>query len=149
VKLSSISLCKDKHANEYFKHNNKMIPLRHLAPEILQSTSFSTATDVFACGMTIWEVINRGALPFASVANDELLQMLQNKSIDYGTLFENDKLPKLKKTLVSGIIQQFFSSIVDDDCLSTARLLVRHTERPSKARGSHQVARRFVVERKR
>lgn len=101
VKLSSISLCKDKHANEYFKHNNKMIPLRHLAPEVLQSSSFSTASDVFACGVTIWEVINLGALPFESTGNEELLQMLQNKSIDYGQLFGSDKIPsELQETLV-------------------------------------------------
>lgn len=101
VKLSSVALCKDKHANEYFKHNNKMIPLRHLAPEILQSSSFSTASDVFACGVTIWEVVNLGALPFESTGNDELFQMLQNKSIDYGQLFGSDKIPsELQETLV-------------------------------------------------
>lgn len=80
-----------------------MIPLRHLAPEALQvSTSFSTASDVFACGVAIWEVMNVGALlPFDAIANDDLFQMLQNKSIDYGLMFENDKVPsEMKKTLV-------------------------------------------------
>lgn len=102
VKLSSVALCKDKHANEYFKHNNKMIPLRHLAPEILQPSSFSTASDVFACGIAIWEVMNFGALPFDSISNDELFQMTQNKSVDYGSLLANDKIPsELQKTLVS------------------------------------------------
>lgn len=103
IKLSSIALCKDKHANEYFKHNNKMIALRHLAPELLaSSTSFSTASDVFACGVAVWEVMNCGALPFGAIGNDELFQMLQNKSIDYGLLFENDKVPsELQKVLVS------------------------------------------------
>lgn len=78
-----------------------MIPLRHLAPEILQSSSFSTATDVFACGITIWEVMNFGALPFNTLSNDELFQMTQNKSVDYGLLLANDKIPnELQKTLV-------------------------------------------------
>lgn len=102
VKLSTIALCKDKHANEYFKHNNKMIPLRHLAPETLQSSSFSTATDVFACGVAIWEVLNCGALPFEATSNDDFFQTLHNKTVDYKTLFENDKVPsELQKTLVS------------------------------------------------
>lgn len=103
MKLSSVALCKDKHANEYFKHNNKMIPLRHLAPEILQSSpsSFSTASDVFACGIAIWEVMNSGALPFDSLSKDELFPMVQNMSVDYGLLFVNDKTPsELQKTLV-------------------------------------------------
>jgi serine/threonine protein kinase len=99
--LSSIALCKDKHANEYFKHNGKMIPLRHLAPEVLKTNIFSTASDVFACGVTIWEVFNFGALPFASIANEEFLQMLQNNSVDYGKLFETGGMPsELQKTLV-------------------------------------------------
>lgn len=101
VKLSSVSLCKDKHANEYFKHNGKMIPLRHLAPEVLKSSSFSTASDVYACGTTIWEVMNFGTIPFETVGNEEFLQMLQNNSVDYGKLFESDKMPsELQKTLV-------------------------------------------------
>jgi serine/threonine protein kinase len=101
VKLSSIALCKDKHANEYFKHNSKMIALRHLAPEVLKSSSFSTASDMFACGVTIWEVMNFGALPFETIGNEEFLQMLQNDTVDYGKLLEQDKMPSdLKKTLV-------------------------------------------------
>jgi len=102
VKLSSVALCKDKHANEYFKHNNKMIPLRHLAPEVLDSSSFSTASDVFACAIAIWEVMSFGALPFESISNDELIQMAQNKSIDYGSLLVNDKIPnEMQETLLN------------------------------------------------
>lgn len=104
VKLTSIALCKDKHANEYFKHNNKMIPLRHLAPEILLQSSFSTASDVYACGMAVWEIMNSGALPFDAISNDDLFQMTQYKSVDYGVLFGNDKIPsELQTTLVSFI----------------------------------------------
>lgn len=78
-----------------------MIPLRHLAPELLKSSSFSTASDVFSCGVTIWEVMNFGALPFETIGNEEFLQMLQNNSVDYGKIFENDKVPsELQKTLV-------------------------------------------------
>lgn len=79
-----------------------MIPLRHLAPETLLLSSFSTATDVFACGITIWEVLNSGALPFESIVNEQLFESLQSKSIDYGQLFGSDKIPsELQKTLVS------------------------------------------------
>ena len=86
-----------------------MIPLRHLAPEVvLQSSSFSTASDVFACGFVIWEVMNSGALPFDTISNDELFQMTQNKSLDYGLLFANDKIPReLQKTLVRKEIKIF------------------------------------------
>lgn len=105
VKLSSFALSKDKHANEYFKQNNKMIPLRHIAPEILQSSSFSTASDVFSCGIAIWEVMNFGALPYDTISNDELFQMTQNNSVDYGSLLTNEKIPsELQKTLVSNKI---------------------------------------------
>lgn len=118
MKLTSIALCKDKHANEYFKHNNKMIPLRHLAPEILLQSSFTTASDVYACGMAVWEVMNSGAiLPFDAISNDDLFQMTQYKSVDYGVLFGNDKIPsELQKTLVSFI---FIIIIIVDSAVLT------------------------------
>lgn len=88
-----------------------MIPLRHLAPEVLQTASFSTASDVFACGVAVWEVLNLGQLPFETTGNEELFQQLQNKSIDYGQLFGSEKVPKeLQETLVSG---STFSHLLD------------------------------------
>lgn len=78
-----------------------MISLRHLAPEVLQSSAFSTASDIYACGVTIWEVLNNGALPFEGISSEELYQMVQNNSVDYGLLFKNDHVPNaLQKTLV-------------------------------------------------
>jgi serine/threonine protein kinase len=77
-----------------------MIPLRHLAPEVLKTSSFSTASDIYSCGFAIWEVVNSGALPFGAIGNEEFFQMLQNKSIDYGSIM-SDKMPSdLQKTLV-------------------------------------------------
>lgn len=77
-----------------------MIPLRHLAPEVLKTSTFSTASDVFACGVAMWEVFNSGALPFADISNEEFLQMMQNNSVDYGKLFETGMPSELQKTLV-------------------------------------------------
>ncbi|CRL01259.1 CLUMA_CG014489, isoform A [Clunio marinus] len=101
VKLSTISLCKDKHANEYFKQNNKMIPLSHLAPEVIESSLYSTASDVYALGITLWEILNEGLFPFENITGDEFLQLKQNNSVDYQSLFNNEKVPKeLQKVLL-------------------------------------------------
>jgi serine/threonine protein kinase len=104
IKLSSIALCKDKHANEYYKLNNRMIPLRHCAPELLDAFTYSTATDVYACAMTIWEIFHSAAVPFEAIGNEEFLQKLQGKTIDYTALLEGGKIPSdLQKTLVRKI----------------------------------------------
>jgi hypothetical protein len=91
-----VSLCKDTHAKEYYKIKNFSLPLRHVAPEILNNFSFTLPSDVFACAMTIWEILNHGRLiPFENLNNDDLYSMMKSQSIDYKQLIgmENSKVP--------------------------------------------------------
>lgn len=123
VKISCIALSKDKYSNEYFKHNNKAIPLRHLAPEILDSGAFSLASDLYACGFVLWEVLSRGALPFDELvpSDDEFLQQLSDHSLDYTSFVENEKIPNdLRKVLVRIVI--YFQ------CLSLDEIVAKNTK---------------------
>lgn len=107
-----------------------MIPLRHLAPEVLQSSSFSTASDVFACAVAVWEAFNCGALPFEATGNEEFIQMLQSNTIDYGQLFGNEKIPnELKETLVSKIeigVQECRKNLIRS--VVSVKVLVSHAK---------------------
>ena len=57
------------------------IPLRWMAPEVLKFTNtlkFSEASDVWAYGMTIWEIYTLGELPFFEFNLSEVrVQILQ------------------------------------------------------------------------
>ena len=45
------------------------LPLKWLAPEVLQSQQFSTQSDVWAYGVLTWEIITRGMVPYGMLKN--------------------------------------------------------------------------------
>lgn len=97
AKLTMVSLSQDKHASEYFKIKEFVAPLRHMAPEILENLTFTTASDIYACGITIWEILTYGQhVPFQSMDNNEFFEKLQTKSLDYNYLLKQFD-PKFKE----------------------------------------------------
>lgn len=92
VKLTMVSLSQDKHASDYFKIKDFVAPLRHLAPEIprMENFNFTGASDIYACGITIWEILTYGQhIPFQSMDNSEFFEKLQSNSLDYKCLLKN------------------------------------------------------------
>ena len=49
------------------------LPFRWMAPEALRRRKFSEASDVWAFGVTAWEILTGGDMPFALVGNDEIV----------------------------------------------------------------------------
>ena len=50
-----------------------------MAPESLKSLEFSTASDVWSFGLTMWEIFTQGAVPFADLqSSQELFQFVCN-----------------------------------------------------------------------
>lgn len=113
--MTSVALCKDKHANEYIKINNKLKPLRHSAPEVLETFNYSTASDVYSAAITFFEVLKRGKMPFETLTNDEYLRKFQSGSLDYASLVDDDEIPvSIRNTLVRfyrNILCPFYSAI--------------------------------------
>ena len=58
-----------------------MIPVRWMAPETLRYSckmKFTVASDVWAYGVTIWEVYTYGELPYFLLNNDEARRQILN-----------------------------------------------------------------------
>ena len=49
------------------------VPVRWMSPEALSAQRFSQASDVWAFGVTAWELLTDGAKPFASIATDDVV----------------------------------------------------------------------------
>ena len=52
----------------YFRQKSKAwLPLKWLAPEVLENYLFTTKSDVWAFGVVIWESLTRGLIPYPTV----------------------------------------------------------------------------------
>lgn len=55
---------------------NRPMPLRWLAPEVLQSKKCTQASDVYSFGMTMYEVMSRGQMPFDELEDKQVIEVL-------------------------------------------------------------------------
>jgi serine/threonine protein kinase len=46
-------------------------PIRYLAPEALRKGRYSEKSDVWAFGVTVWEVLSGGDIPFFDITDDD------------------------------------------------------------------------------
>ena len=51
----------------------QQVPFRWMSPEALERRRFSQASDVWAFGVTAWEMLTDGAMPFAFIADDAVV----------------------------------------------------------------------------
>ena len=77
LKISSLSLCRDIYAGEYYLHAQNLIPLRWTPMEAVFEDDYSTKSDVWAFGVFMWEVFHLGEFPYSSIHDDEVLKRLK------------------------------------------------------------------------
>lgn len=95
IKESTIKLTSktpSTESSDYCEYNGHILPLRHSAPEIIMSCKgktnleYSFASDIYALGITMWEILNKGSQPFKSLGKDDLIKKLQTKTLDYNSM---------------------------------------------------------------
>ncbi|CAB0006202.1 unnamed protein product [Nesidiocoris tenuis] len=86
VKVSLSALSKDVYRKEYFLHRNKLLPIRWMPPEGVGEDDYSSKSDVFSFGVTVWEIFARGDLPHSGRSDQEVLSGLADSgglSLDF------------------------------------------------------------------
>lgn len=78
IKVSSLGLSKDVYSSEYYHYRQSYIPLRWLPSEAVFEDDFSTKTDVWSFAVLMWEVFSFGEMPYADLADDKVLEALQD-----------------------------------------------------------------------
>lgn len=81
VQVTDFGLCRSVTSSRYLatydaKHDNETVPKLWIPPESLKDQLYSRASDVWAFGITLWEIASNGGLPYASWAcgDDELVR---------------------------------------------------------------------------
>lgn len=82
----------------------KKVPVRYLAPETLQTRSYSTKTDVWTFGIYMWEVFHDGMTPYDEFPNTAAIR----KFVLAGNRLNNssDKYPEYLWTLTQDCWKQ-------------------------------------------
>ncbi|CAH2104036.1 unnamed protein product [Euphydryas editha] len=79
VKITDFGLAKllDINEDEYKAAGGKM-PIKWLALECVQHRIFTHKSDVWAFGVTIWEILSYGARPYANISARNVPELIEN-----------------------------------------------------------------------
>ncbi|OXA41074.1 Vascular endothelial growth factor receptor 3 [Folsomia candida] len=65
AKISDFGLSRQlANSSNYVKKSHVPLPWRHMSPEALQDRNFSTSSDIWALGVTLWEIFELGHIPY-------------------------------------------------------------------------------------
>ncbi|NXL13613.1 RON protein, partial [Setophaga kirtlandii] len=70
VKVADFGLARDVFGKDYYsiqQHRHAKLPVKWMALESLQTQKFTTKSDVWSFGVLMWELLTRGAAPYAGV----------------------------------------------------------------------------------
>eukprot|EP00127_Corallochytrium_limacisporum_P004023 Clim_evm72s156 gene=Clim_evmTU72s156 len=79
VKITDFGMSKTMAAEDtnYYQSRQAMLPVRWLAPECLERRKFSNKSDVWAYGVTVWEIYSRATRPYQGKTNLQVFEFLK------------------------------------------------------------------------
>ncbi|KAK5848685.1 hypothetical protein PBY51_006279 [Eleginops maclovinus] len=77
VCVADFGLSKKIYSNNYYRQKVAIrVPIKWMAMESLSESVYTTKSDVWSFGVTMWEIVSRGRTPYPGVSNHELLELL-------------------------------------------------------------------------
>jgi len=70
IKLSDFGLAKFMENSSYYGNEGTPLPVKWCSPEVLSKYKFSFASDVWAFGVTCFEILSEGVSPFCHVSDN-------------------------------------------------------------------------------
>ncbi|XP_076580753.1 tyrosine-protein kinase receptor TYRO3 [Chaetodon auriga] len=77
VCVADFGLSKKIYSRNYYRQKVAIrVPIKWMAMESLSESVYTIKSDVWAFGVTMWEIVSRGRTPYPGVHNHELLELL-------------------------------------------------------------------------
>ncbi|KAL1481269.1 hypothetical protein MTO96_034557 [Rhipicephalus appendiculatus] len=75
VRIADFGLSRDIYEKDYYSEQDRKtkLPVKWMSPESLEAGVYDHKTDVWSYGVLLWELITRGAAPYAHVDNWDIL----------------------------------------------------------------------------
>ncbi|XP_068569755.1 tyrosine-protein kinase receptor UFO isoform X2 [Cebidichthys violaceus] len=79
VCVADFGLSKKIYSSNYYRQKvATRLPIKWMAMESLSESVYTTKSDVWSFGVTVWEIVSRGRTPYPGVHNHELLELLMS-----------------------------------------------------------------------
>ncbi|KAF5907130.1 tyrosine-protein kinase receptor TYRO3-like [Clarias magur] len=79
VRVADFGLSKQIFSSNYYRQRVAIrMPIKWMAIESLSESIYTSKSDVWSFGVTMWEIMTRGKTPFPGIPNHELLGMLES-----------------------------------------------------------------------
>ncbi|KAM9501606.1 ephrin type-A receptor 7 [Clarias gariepinus] len=79
VRVADFGLSKQIFSSNYYRQRVAIrMPIKWMAIESLSESIYTSKSDVWSFGVTMWEIVTRGKTPYPGIPNHELLEMLES-----------------------------------------------------------------------
>ncbi|VDK43539.1 unnamed protein product [Anisakis simplex] len=82
IKICDFGGMKSCYEKDYYKTvHRSWIPVRWLSKEVIQQGRYTEASDVWAFGVTLWEIYSYGKQPYEGYSNSEVIELISMRSL--------------------------------------------------------------------
>ncbi|KAK3567425.1 hypothetical protein QTP86_019839 [Hemibagrus guttatus] len=79
VRVADFGLSKQIFSSNYYRQKVAIrMPIKWMAVESLSESIYTSKSDVWSFGVTMWEIVSRGKSPYPGIPNHELLELLEH-----------------------------------------------------------------------
>ena len=79
IEMCEFGYARDLNSDDYYHmgpNKETLLPVRWTAPEAIMFGQYTTASDVWAFGITLWEIFSFGITPYSELTNSEVIQAI-------------------------------------------------------------------------
>ncbi|XP_050527207.1 tyrosine-protein kinase receptor-like [Daktulosphaira vitifoliae] len=74
TKIADFGMSRDVYRNEYYRKDGQaMLPIKWMPTESLVDGVFNSKTDIWSYGITFWEIMTYGSMPYTGMTNKETM----------------------------------------------------------------------------